>query len=71
MELNIIHKSADLQELKYLAENYLDCELRYIEIEMSMFEQYRIYPKEKRVIPKLWTYRIIKNNGVYYFGNLK
>ena len=71
MELNIIQKSTSLDEIKFLAENFLQCELNFIEVEFSIFESFKIYPKTKMMIPKLWTYRIVKDKDTYYFGTLK
>ena len=37
---------------------------------LSMFEQYQVRPTA-RFIPEVWKYRIICNNGKYFFGIVK
>jgi len=71
MELNILRQTISFEEIKKFAEIELNCELKLIPIEFSIFEQYRIYPKEPRLIPKLWTYRIVEDKNIWYFGTLK
>jgi hypothetical protein len=71
MELKIINKAFTLQECLQLASDYFNTPLRTIQEEMSMFEQYIIRPINKTFIPKIWSYRIVCRNSVYYFGQLK
>ena len=70
MKLNIICSTENLNECIELAEIYLKCKLKIQKEKMSIFEQYRVYPNEKKFISKLWSYRIVVNKGIYNFGTL-
>ena len=71
MKLSIILIADTLDEAKTLAEEHLSSKLRIEQEQMSMFEQYRLYPGERKFIPKMWTYRIVCNKGQYHFGILE
>jgi hypothetical protein len=68
MQLNIICQAKSLDECKKLAEKYFQADLRVIQENLSMFEQYSIRPLARKFIPKIWKYRIICKNNIYYFG---
>jgi hypothetical protein len=68
LQLNIICQGESLDECKRLAEKYLETELRIFQENLSIFEQYSIRPLARKFIPRIWEYKIICKNGVYYFG---
>jgi len=70
MELNIIFNAPTLDECQELIETYLKSKVKIQRINLSIFEQYRLYPGGKIFIPKIWNYRIVAKNNLYYFGTL-
>jgi hypothetical protein len=70
MNLNIICSERTLDAVLEEIEKYFGMKVRLIRTDMSMFEQYEVRPCDRKFIPKIWTYRIICRNGVYYFGKL-
>jgi len=73
MKLDIISYASTFEEITYIVEKWaemnFEAQIRIEQITMSMFEQYRLRLKNK-FIPKIWEYRIICRNGIYYFGTI-
>jgi len=69
MKLDIIESCDTFDEICEYIKIYFESDVRIDRIDLSIFEQYRMYPKEK-FIPKLWSYRIIAKNGQYHFGTI-
>ena len=70
MELKIIYSDENFNEICRYIERHLQSKIRVEQLELSMFEQYRLYPGEKKFIPKLWSYRIVAKNGKFHFGTI-
>jgi len=70
MKLNIIRQDVDFEALKIFIDLHFGCDMKYIEEKMSIFNQWSIRPIEKKFIPKVWSYRVVLNNGQYTFGTL-
>ena len=70
MQLNIISYRDSMEQCQKLAEDMLGSKLRIIREEMSIFNSYRLYPGEKKFIPKLWSYRIVYKDNKYFFGTI-
>jgi len=68
MELKILQSRPTIKELQEYIELYFDSKIKIDRIDLSIFEQYRLYPGGKKHIPKIWSYRIVAKNGNYHFG---
>jgi len=70
MKLNIIRQEQDFEALKIFIDLHFKNEMRFIKLDMSIFEQWIIRPVQKIYIPKIWSYRIVYDKGQYVFGQL-
>jgi hypothetical protein len=70
MQLNIIFTEENFELIKIKIDNYFSQSMRILKVDHSIFEQYEIRPTERIFIPKIWSYRILKNNGLYHFGTI-
>jgi len=70
MELKIIQSDENFDALVRYMEKYFNSKLNIKQLELSIFEQYRIYPGEKKFIPKIWSYRVVARSGKFHFGTI-
>jgi hypothetical protein len=73
MKLDIIFeilKTISLDEIQVEIEKYFGQKMRLIKEEHSIFEQWQVRSADHIFIPKIWTYRLIYRDGVYYFGTI-
>jgi hypothetical protein len=70
VRLNIIYQTSEKEDMEVFIENHFNTKIRWIQLELSMFEQYQVRSTERVFIPKIWSYRIVHKNGQYIFGTL-
>jgi len=70
LQLNIIQSDENFDALIRYIERYFNSKTKVEQLELSIFEQYRLYPGEKKFIPEIWKYRILCKNNLYYFGTI-
>jgi hypothetical protein len=70
VELNIIYQTSEKEAMEIFVENHFKYAMRWIPLELSIFEQYQVRSIEKIFIPKIWSYRIVHTNGQYIFGTI-
>ena len=70
MKLEIIYTSDFMDNILEQIDQHFNVTMKTFRSQMSMFEQYEIRPAQRVFVPRIWTYRIIAQNGKYYFGTL-
>jgi len=70
MQLEIIYNASTLEDVKQSIELHFGQPVRIIPEKLSMFEQYQVRPT-RVFISEAWRYRIVRRDGVYYFGKIK
>ena len=70
MKLEILCSSDSMDNILEQIDRHFNVTMKTYRSQMSMFEQYEIRPAQRVFVPRIWTYRIIAQNGKYYFGTL-
>jgi hypothetical protein len=70
MKLNIISQAKSFEEARQFSEQHLHYALKYFQVENSIFTSWMMRPADKIHIPGIWRYRIIFQNGRFYFGTI-
>jgi hypothetical protein len=71
MQLNVLISNSSFESLRKEIEMYFGGAIRWIKEEHSIFESFQVRPIERVFIPQIWSYRIIKYNGIWSFGTIK
>jgi hypothetical protein len=74
MNLDIIFqipRTASLDEIQAGIEKYFGKKMRLIKEKHSIFEQWQVRPADRVFVPKVWMYRLICRDSVYYFGTIQ
>jgi len=70
MQLEIIYNASTMEGVKQSIELHFGQPVRIIPEKLSVFEQYQVRPT-RVFISEAWRYRIVRRDGVYYFGKIK
>jgi hypothetical protein len=73
MKLDIIFQilqTVSLDEVQIEIEKYFGQKVQLIKEEHSIFEQWQVRSVERVFVPRVWTYRLVYRDGVYYFGTI-
>jgi len=70
MKLNCLFEAASLEDLTVKINQYFNAEVRVIRSNLSVFEQYEVRPKNRVFIEEIWKYRIVAQQGKYFFGKI-
>ena len=70
MKLNCLFEAASLEDLTVKINQYFNAEVRVIRSNLSIFEQYEVRPKNRVFIEEIWKYRIVAQQGRYFFGKI-
>jgi len=70
MQLEVIYNASTIEGVKQSIELHFEQPMRVIPEKLSMFEQYQVRPT-RVFISEAWKYRIVRRDGVYYFGKIK
>jgi hypothetical protein len=70
LKLNILFHASSLEGLQAEVERHFNQRVRLIREENSIFNQWQVRPGGGVFIPKVWTYRIVFDGGLYYFGTI-
>jgi hypothetical protein len=71
MELKLISSSESLEKIQQVISAYFEEPIKLIQMKASIFEQYHIRPIAVKHIPNIWRYRVVVQNGLYNFGEVK
>jgi len=70
MQLDILLAADTLEGMVQMLTNQYGQPMRVIQESLSMFESYQVRPT-KVWVSGIWMYRVVCNQGKYYFGKLK
>jgi hypothetical protein len=70
LKLNVLFQASFLEGIQAEVERRFNQRVRLIREENSIFDQWQVRPAGGVFIPKAWTYRIVLNQGAYYFGTV-
>jgi hypothetical protein len=70
MKINCLFDAASIEELTVKINQYFNTEVRVIRSELSLYEQYEVRPKKRIFIEEIWKYRIVAQQGKYFFGKI-
>ena len=70
MKIDCLFDAASLEDLTVKINQYFNTEIRIIRSELSLFEQYEVRPMKRMFIKEIWKYRIVAQQGKYFFGKI-
>jgi hypothetical protein len=70
MKISCLFDAVTLEKLEVKINQYFNTEVRIIRSELSIFEQYEVRPKNRMFVEEIWKYRIVAQQGKYFFGKI-
>jgi hypothetical protein len=70
LKLDVIFQANSLVEVQEGLEKHFNQKMRLIKEGQSIFEQWQVRPAGRVFVPKVWTFRVVFKDGVFYFGSI-
>ena len=71
MKIKTLFDADSIEDLTVQINKYFGVKMRVIPSKLSLFEQYELRPKSRIFIPEVWRYRIVAQQGKYFFGKIE